>query len=262
MKVLSDGSANSGRPVSPCRSTTHAPSSSSYRTPDPPRPARDREDAVRQVVEPEARSSTTQPQLAQVRQRLGHRAGAEGGEPAAGPARSSSPAVDERAPSRSSSTTTTSSTAAPSKARGSPRSTLRKPWCSKPSSPVCRTALCSPAVHLNGVSRSSAASIQPASMSAGGNAAASRPAGAELQPQPGLGRRRRPRPASRPRPAVAGSSTKTGHSVSTSSVAATTRRTLPAGSSRSRTAISIPARVEPELRAQPRPDRPADRRRR
>ena len=55
-------------------------------------------------------------------------------------------------------------------------STLRKPWCSNPvSAAVCRTALCRPAVHLKGVSRSRAASIHCATRRAGGNASALRP---------------------------------------------------------------------------------------
>ena len=48
-------------------------------------------------------------------------------------------------------------------------STLRKPWCSKPVSGAWRTARCSPAVHLNGVSRSRAASIQAATVAGSGN---------------------------------------------------------------------------------------------
>ena len=71
---------------------------------------------------------------------------------------------------------TTSSREAPSKACRVATRTLRKPWCSKPvASSRWRTAPCSPAVHLNGVSRSSAASIQAASAGADGKACASVP---------------------------------------------------------------------------------------
>ena len=52
-----------------------------------------------------------------------------------------------------------------------------------------RTALCSPAVHLNGVSRSSAASIQRGQRVRGREQVGLQPAGAELQPEPGLGDR-------------------------------------------------------------------------
>ncbi len=71
---------------------------------------------------------------------------------------------------------TTSSREAPSKACRVATRTLRKPWCSKPvAASRWRSAPCSPAVHLNGVSRSRAASIQAASAGADGKACASVP---------------------------------------------------------------------------------------
>ena len=88
---------------------------------------------------------------------------------------------------RSSRVATTSSAAAPSNASRVASSTLRNPWCSNPSPPVCRSALCSPAVHLNGVSRSRAASIHAARVVRGREQVGLQPAGAELQPQLGLG---------------------------------------------------------------------------
>ncbi len=135
MRALSDGSANSGRPVSPCRSTTQATLLVVVPHADAARAAGDREDAVRQVVEPEA-VHCDQPQLSQVRQRLGDRAGPERREPAPG-------AGEVELPSG---VPTSAVTVAllqhhdrvvrrrrRRRAAGVATSTLRKPWCSKPS---------------------------------------------------------------------------------------------------------------------------------
>src|SRR5680860_1473290 len=70
----------------------------------------------------------------------------------------------------------TSSGAAPSRLALVASNTLRKPWCSKPDSASrCRSALCSPAVHLNGSSRSRAAAMQAASSPDEGNDSADAP---------------------------------------------------------------------------------------
>ena len=117
---------------------------------------------------------------------LQHAARPERGEPPSGARRlvgvrrrAATPAPRRR--SRSSTRATSSGLPPSSEARVA-SSTLRKPWCSKPvSSSRCRTAWCRPAVHLNGSSRSSAASMHVASSAEVGNRSAASTAGAELQ---------------------------------------------------------------------------------
>ena len=156
--------------------------------------------------------------------------------------------------------------AAPSKASRVASSTLRKPWCSKPSGAACAAAaLCSPAVHLNGVSRSSAASIQRGQRRRGaGTGRASSPpvrnfsrssasATSSAARQPA--RRRAPAGGARRTP---GSRRRAPGPARAASTAATTRRALPARSSRSRSAISTPGDVGHRL-APARCSAPADR---
>ena len=189
------------------------------------------------------------------------RAGAERREPAAGAGEVERRARPRRstAASRCSSSATTSSTAAPSKARRVATQHVEEAVVLEAvAAPVCRTAWCSPAVHLNGVSRSSAASIQAASACGGGEGVrlerrrCGTSAGAR-RPRP------RRRPPARRRSGSARELDVDRHvvveqpSARAASTAATTRRALPARSSRSRSAISRPARATPQLARRGRP---------
>ena len=120
----------------------------------------------------------------QVVEGLGHRAGAERGEPAArrgevGRRRAS-------APSRCSSASVASATEPPSHRAWVAAITLRKP-CAPPPSGSWRTARCRPAVALNGVSRSRAASIHAATVRRVGDQVVVDVAEAELEPVAGCG---------------------------------------------------------------------------
>ena len=229
---------------------------------DPGLLAGPREHAVRQVVDVEqgARGAVDP--------------GAHRGRPAArGRARSSSGSMtlqepndvnQRRAPAiasspwsrqRSSTTSATRSSSdrdhvvgpAPSNASRVASSTLRKPWCSNPSAPVCRSGVVQPGralerrlpvqrgVDPRGQGGRGGEQVRTPARRCGTSAAARppprrrrRPASSRRAPAGGARRRRASPPRGRP-------------SSRAASTAATTRRALPARSSRSRSAISRPA---------------------
>ena len=253
MKSFSDGAVELGPPgrggagrgrESPKRTPTRGAS---------PSPSRTRRTAggrgrkrARDAVHSGAHGASADP-AHQVVERLADAAGAERREPAARAGRGRLPRqrAEVASASRSSSTRRLVGVA-PSKASRVASRTLRNPWCSKPvAGRVWRTAWCSPAVHLNGVSRSRAASIQAARVGADGKRCGLEPAGAELQVVLGLGDRvGRGQPVGgrlrlRELDVHRGSSSRPPASRA-ASTAVVIRRTLPAMSSRSRTAVSRP----------------------
>ena len=183
-------------PSAPVRSSTWSP----MRTPtrgDEPLDARRRRRAGcprRTPSRPRPRPSRVASALTDLQQAevdevlvgLEHAARAERGEPPTGP---SQPSPGRRGagrpvPRRRSrpARRATSSRPRPSSEARVASSTLRKPWCSNPvAASRWRTAWCRPAVHLNGSSRSSAASMHRASCGELGNRSSVSAAGAELQ---------------------------------------------------------------------------------
>ena len=237
------------------------------------------EDAVGQVVERRSRcrracrarscgdpcrSAGSSPRASEVVDRLGHAAGAEGGEQPPGRARrgraSSAAAAGERGAVPLGEQRRRARRPAPGRSAASTASsTLRKPWCSKPvAGSVWRTAWCSPAVHLNGhaARRRRPSGCRPARPRRG----TARPGCRRCGTSPGSGcrpARRAPRRAAVDR----GSSTSRRHGAAGARRSSTAARPRPPRPGRRRPGPRPPTQLEAAGRLRDRgPPRPAGRR--